>query len=54
MSSVSPDLDVECIDRELSDESIEQLLREALVNTEPSEQLSDEIDRVGEACGLDD
>jgi hypothetical protein len=53
MSSVSPDLDVECIDRELSDESIEQLLREALVNSEPSDQLSDEIDRVGEACGLD-
>jgi hypothetical protein len=54
LSSVSDTLDVECIDGELSDESIEQLLREALVNTEPSEELSDEIDRVGDACGLDD
>jgi hypothetical protein len=46
--------EAECINQELSDETIEQLLREALLSTEPSEALSDEIDRVREACGISD
>jgi hypothetical protein len=43
-----------CIDEELSNETIEQLLREALRSSEPSEGLADEIARIREACGISD